>query len=124
MSKLSEFRAAEIELGRQLAALEALRNDAALKREIAFESALTKLLDDFGMSRNTLLEILGVSSTQTTKSYETPGKARKTLKGEIPKTFLNPHTGEKLTVKRLSNGRYKEWVAKHGEVIVQSWLQD
>jgi hypothetical protein len=124
MSKLSEFRAAEIELGRQLAALEALRNDAALKREIAFESALTKLLDDFGMTRDTLLDILGASPTQTTKSYEVPGKNRKVLKAEIPKTFLNPHTGEKLTVKRLSNGRYKEWVAKHGEVIVQSWLQE
>lgn len=124
MSRLSEFRAAEIELGRQLAALEALRNDAELKREIAFESALTKLLDDFGMTRNTLLDILGASPTQNTKSYEVPGKARKTLKSEIPKTFINPHTGEKLTVKRLSNGRYKEWVAKHGEVIVQSWLQE
>jgi hypothetical protein len=124
MSKLSEFRAAEIELGKQLAALEALRNDSALKMEIAFESALTKLLDDFGLSRDTLLDILGASPAQAAKSYEVPGKTRKTLKREIPKTFLNPHTGEKITVKRLTNGKYRGWVEKHGEVIVQSWLQE
>jgi hypothetical protein len=122
MSKIAEFRAAEIELGKQLAAFEALRNDAALKRELEFEGALNRLLEDYGVSRETLVSLLGLAPRQE-DSKATSGK-RKVIKREPAKTFLNPHTGERLTVKRLSHGTYKEWVEKYGEVIVQTWLQD
>lgn len=123
MSKLAEFRAAEEELGRKLAALEALRNDTELKAEIAFERALTKLLEDHGMDRSKLLSILGADQTQDApKAKSTNGRAPQ--KREIPKTFRNPHTEETITVKRLTNGRYRAWVEQYGEAVVYSWLQE
>lgn len=122
MSKIAEFRAAELELGKQIAALEALRNDAALKRELAFETALNNLLAQFDVSRETLVAMLGVTPRADAPKAAT-GK-RKIVNREPAKTFLNPHTGESLTVKRLTNGKYKAWVEKYGAVVVQTWLQD
>lgn len=122
MSKIAEFRAAELALGKQLAAFEALKNDLALKRELEFEGALNRLLEDYGVSRETLVSLLGLAPRQ--EAAKATGGKRKVINQEPAKTFLNPHTGERLTIKRLSHGKYKEWVAKHGEVIVQTWLQD
>lgn len=122
MSKIAEFRAAELELGKQIAALEALRNDAALKRELAFESALNQLLSDFDVSRETLISLLGVAPRAD--APKATGGKRKMVNREAAKTFLNPHTGESLTVKRLTNGKYKAWVEQYGAVVVHTWLQD
>ncbi|NWD52932.1 transcriptional regulator, partial [Pseudomonas gingeri] len=44
MSRLAEFRAAEKALQEQLAQLEALKNDAGLKKEIEFEKKLKDLM--------------------------------------------------------------------------------
>lgn len=122
MSKIAEFRAAELELGKQLAALEALRNDAGLKLELEFDSALKRLMADYGVSRETVVSLLGVE-VQPEAAKATGGK-RKVVHAEKPKTFLNPHTGERLTIKRLSHSKFKEWVEKYGEVVVHTWLQD
>lgn len=122
MSKIAEFRAAELELGKQLAALEALRNDAGLKLEIEFEAALKRLMADYGVSNETVVGLLGVVPRQE-EIKATSGK-RKVINREPAKTFLNPHTGERLTIKRLSHTKYKAWVEKYGAVTVQTWLQD
>ncbi|MDH4565448.1 transcriptional regulator, partial [Pseudomonas sp. BN414] len=45
MSKLAEFKRLEAQLAEQLAALNSLKNDAELKREIEFETKLRALLD-------------------------------------------------------------------------------
>ncbi|HCF3019117.1 TPA: transcriptional regulator, partial [Pseudomonas aeruginosa] len=47
MSKIAEFKALEAQLAQQLAQLDALKNDKALKREIEFESKLRALLDEY-----------------------------------------------------------------------------
>lgn len=122
MSKIAEFRAAEIELGKQLAAFEALRNDTALKRELEFEGALNRLLEDYGISRETLVSLLDIAPRQ--EGGKASGGKRKPINREPVKTFLNPHTGESLTIKRLSHGTYRAWAEKYGEVTVQTWLQD
>jgi hypothetical protein len=122
MSKIAEFRAAEVELGKQLATLEALRNDAALKLELEFDAALKRLMEDYGVSRETVVSLLGMAPQ--TEGVKATGGKRKVINREPAKTFLNPHTGERLTIKRLSHTKYKAWVEKYGEVIVQTWLQD
>lgn len=122
MSKLAEFRAAEEQLGKQLAALEELRNDIGLKRELEFDSALKRLMADYGVSGETVAALVGVESRPA--AGKATGGKRKVNNREAAKTFLNPHTGESLTIKRLTNSKYKEWAAKYGEVIVHTWLQD
>jgi hypothetical protein len=123
MSKIAEFRAAELALGRQLAAFEALKNDTALKRELEFESAMTKLLDQYGVSRSSLAGILGITAASLRETKPANGEKRAYAK-QTEKTFKNPHTGETITIKRLSHTTYKQWVEQYGEVVVQMWLQD
>lgn len=47
MSKLAEYRQLEKHLAEQLQALEALRGDGGLKKEIEFESKLRELLAQY-----------------------------------------------------------------------------
>ncbi len=61
MSKLSEFRAAERKLAQQLAQLEAMKQDAGLKQELAFNDELKALMKAYGMSARDVLEILRAS---------------------------------------------------------------
>jgi len=121
MSKIAQFRAAEEELGKQLAALEELRNDIGLKRELEFDSALRRLMADYGVDGATVAALVGVEA-RPAAAKATGGK--RVVKGERPKTFLNPHTGERLTIKRLSHSKYRAWADQYGEVIVHTWLQD
>lgn len=122
MSKIAEFRAAELELGKQLAAFEALKNDIALKRELEFEAALTRLMEDYDVSRETVAALLGVEPRPA--EGKATGTKRKVINREPAKTFLNPHTGERITIKRLSHSKYREWAEKYGEVVVHTWLQE
>jgi len=122
MSKIAEFRAAELELGKQLAAFEELKNDAALKRELEFESALNRLMEDYGVSRETVAALIGLAPQ--IEEGKATGTKRKVINREPAKTFLNPHTGERITIKRLSNSKYREWAEKYGEVVVHTWLQE
>lgn len=48
MSRLAEFRLLEQQLAAQLAELEALKNDSALKQEMEFETKLRSLLNEYG----------------------------------------------------------------------------
>ena len=50
MSKLAEFRQLEKHLAEQLQALETLKGDAGLKKEIEFETKLRDLLAKYGYS--------------------------------------------------------------------------
>lgn len=123
MSKIAEFRAAELALGKQLAAFEALKNDHALKRELEFDAALTRLLADYNLDRNSLVSILGLTGSKANVAANSePREKRVYKKREAPKTFRNPHTGETLTVKRLTHSSYKAWVEQYGEVVVHTWL--
>lgn len=122
MSRIAEFRAAELALGKQLAAFEALKNSHELKRELEFDSALTRLLSDYGVDRDDLPGILGLTATgYTPRAPKAAGEKRAVKNHETAKTFHNPHTNETITIKRLTHGTYKQWVAEYGEVIVHTW---
>lgn len=61
MSRLAEFRKLEQQLAAQLAELETMRNDSALKEEVEFESRFRGLLGEYGFS---LREIVGILDPQ------------------------------------------------------------
>ena len=50
MSRLAEFRKLEQQLAEQLAELESMKSDSALKKEMEFESKLRALLGEYGFS--------------------------------------------------------------------------
>ncbi len=120
MSKLAEYRQLEKHLAEQLQALEALKSDSALKKEIEFETKLRELLDQYGFS---LKHIINLLDPQSTKRGPTPAATTGTRKPRETKVYKNPHTGEVVETKGGNHKTLKEWKTKHGAEEVESWLR-
>lgn len=58
MSKIAEFKRLEAQLAEQLAALETLKSDGKLKREIEFETKLKALLKEYDFGLKAVINIL------------------------------------------------------------------
>jgi len=118
MSRLAEFRALEQKLAAQLAELESLKNDNALKQEIEFEGKLRDLLASYGYSLRDVISILdpNVRVDVATRPSKNARKPRQI------KVFKNPHTGEVVETKGGNHRTLKEWKAKYGADTVDSWL--
>jgi len=119
MSRLAEFRAAEKALAEQLAHLEALKNDASLKKEIQFETELQSLLSEYGKSVEDVIAILDpdwlrIGRNQTAKTGR---------RVRVVKVFKNPHTGEVVETRGGNHKVLKSWKAEYGAETVESWLQ-
>lgn len=123
-SKLAEFRAAELLLAKQVALVEALRNDEDLRKEIEFSDALDTLLDKFKMSRQRLIGILQQEQDPKAAVKKAGNSLSRKSPEFKPKTFRNPHTGEEIIVRLRTHGTYKEWVGKYGKEAVESWIID
>ena len=120
MSKLAEFRQLEKHLAEQLQALEALKSDGALKKEIEFETKLRGLLDQYGFS---LKHIINLLDPQITKRAPASATTPSTRKPRELKVYKNPHTGEVVETKGGNQRTLKEWKNQHGSDVVESWLQ-
>jgi hypothetical protein len=119
MSKLAEYRQLEKHLAEQLQALETMRSDGALKKEIEFETELRALLNQYGFS---LKHIINLLDPQSTKRASTPAAPDKRERREL-KVYKNPHTGEVIQTKGGNHNVLKEWKNKHGVSEVESWLK-
>lgn len=120
MSKLAEFRQLEKHLAEQFQALEALKSDGALKKEIEFETKLRKLLEHYGFS---LKHIVNILEPQTTARRPAAAPAVSTRKPRELKVYKNPNTGEVIETKGGNHKALKEWKAKHGANVVEGWLE-
>ena len=120
MSKLAEYRQLEKHLAEQLQALEALKSDGALKKEIEFETKLRELLSQYGFSLKHIVNLLDPQSSARGKA---PVQAPGTRKPRELKTYKNPHTGEVVETKGGNHKTLKEWKTKHGSDDVESWLK-
>lgn len=120
MSKLAEFRQLEKHLAEQLQALEALKSDAGLQKEIDFEKKLRALLAEYGYSLPNVINLLdphaGRGRTQVAESKTGTRKPRQV------KIYKNPHTGELVETKGGNHKLLKEWKAEYGSDTVESWL--
>ena len=113
MSKLAEFRQLEKHLAEQLQALENLKGDAGLKKEIEFETKLRDLLAKYGYN---LLDPQAGRRAPTAESKAGSRKPRQL------KVYKNPHTGEVVETKGGNHKTLKDWKAEHGSATVESWL--
>ncbi|WP_395593161.1 histone-like nucleoid-structuring protein, MvaT/MvaU family [Pseudomonas sp. B26140] len=120
MSKLAEYRQLEKHLAEQLQALEALKSDDGLKKEIEFETKLRKLLEQYGFSLRHIVDIL---EPQTTVRHQSAASAGSTRKPRVLKVYKNPNTGEVIETKGGNHKALKEWKAKHGSDVVEGWLK-
>ena len=119
MSKLAEFRQLEKHLAEQLQALEALKGDAGLKKEIEFESKLRALLAEYGYSLPNVINLLDPKSGRRAPAAESKTSTRKPRQLKV---YKNPHTGEVVETKGGNHKTLKEWKAEHGSATVESWL--
>jgi cupin superfamily acireductone dioxygenase involved in methionine salvage len=119
MSKLAEFRQLEKHLAEQLQALEALKDDAGLKKEIEFETKLRALLAEYGYSLKDVINLLDPHSGRRAPAVESKSGSRKPRQVKV---YKNPHTGEVVETKGGNHKMLKEWKAEHGSATVESWL--
>ena len=119
MSKLAEFRQLEKHLAEQLQALEALKGDAGLKKEIEFETKLRALLAEFGYSLPNVINLLDPQASRRAPAAVSKAGTRKPRQVKI---YKNPHTGEVVETKGGNHKTLKEWKAEHGSATVESWL--
>lgn len=121
MSKLAEFRQLERHLAEQIAALEAMKGDKGLEKEIEFETKLRALLGDYSKSLRDVVSILEPESLS--KGRKAPAEPTKpTRKPRGLKTYKNPHNGETIQTKGGNHTVLKAWKAEHGADTVESWL--
>ena len=121
MSKLAEYRQLERHLAEQLKALEALKGDADLKKEIEFEQKLRDLLGEYGYS---LRNIIAILDPQAASRRAAPAAVAEkgNRKPRQVKQYKNPHNGEVIETKGGNHKILKEWKAKWGAEEVESWL--
>jgi hypothetical protein len=119
MSKLAEFRQLEKHLAEQLQALEALKGDAGLQKEIDFEKKLRDLLAKYDYSLKDVISLLDPQVGRRTPAAEQKAGTRKPRQVKI---YKNPNTGEIIETKGGNHKGLKEWKAKYGSDTVESWL--
>ena len=119
MSKLAEFRQLEKHLAEQLQALEALKGDAGLKKEIEFETKLRDLLAKYGYSLKDVINLLDPRAGRRALAADSKTGSRKPRQLKV---YKNPHTGEVVETKGGNHKTLKEWKAKYGSDTVESWL--
>lgn len=119
MSKLAEFRQLEKSLAEQLQALEALKGDAGLKKEIEFESKLRALLAEYGYSLPNVINLLDPQGVRRVQASEAKAGTRKPRQVKV---YKNPHTAEVVETKGGNHKTLKEWKSEYGPATVESWL--
>jgi len=123
MSKLAEFRKLEKDLAEQLAALDALKGDAGLQREIEFEQKLRELLGEYGFSLHDVIDLLDPASSKRMNPVANATGQKLTRRARQVKIYKHPHTGEMIETKGGNNKRLKEWKTEFGAETVESWLE-
>jgi len=116
MSRLAEFRQLEKHLAEQLAALEAMKGDEGLKKEVEFETKLRDLLAAYGYSLRNVIAILDPQAAHA------PTAAPKgNRKARDVKIYKNPNSGELIETKGGNHRLLKEWKYEFGADVVESW---
>jgi len=99
-----------------------LEQDQSLKRELAFESSVRALMEEYDKSPKHVLQILSAidpSIAGAKAEGSTSTRAKRPMK-----TYTNPHTGEVVKTRGGNHKALNEWRKKHGKEAVQSWQQD
>jgi hypothetical protein len=123
MFKIAQFTAAEIALAKQVTALEELKNDPELKRELEFSAELDELLAKYTFSRPKLYSFLSAQQAAVKAGEKKAGAGKgKTPTGKV-KLWTNPHTGATVESARRDHSTLLEWTEQYGLKTVLSWAQ-
>ena len=124
MFKIAQFVAAEMALAKQVTALEELKNDPELKRELEFSKELDELLTKYTFTRPKLYSFLSAQQAAV-KAGEKKASGGKKPQSQTAKMKLwtNPHTGATVESARRDHSTLLQWSAEYGLEAVLSWAQ-
>lgn len=117
MSRLAEFRQLEQQLAAQLAELEAMKNDGALKKEIEFEKKLRDLMAEYNVNLGGVINILDPKSSRRAPAAVAVGQRKE----RDVKIYVHPESGERVETKGGNQKTLKAWKAERGSDVVESW---
>ena len=122
MSLINEYRATEEAIKELQARLKNLSEDDKLQTELEFEGKLRTLMGEYQKSLRDIIALLDPEA----KFNKAPrgGAAVKvtgTKRARKVKQYKNPHNGEIIETKGGNHKTLKEWKAKWGGDVVESW---
>ncbi|MES2821563.1 MAG: histone-like nucleoid-structuring protein MvaT [Pseudomonadota bacterium] len=121
MSLINEYRATEEAIKELQERLQNLSQDDKLKKELEFEGKLRTLMGEYQKSLRDIIAMLDPEAKagknlRSGKATGTTKRARKV------KQYKNPNSGEVIETKGGNHKTLKEWKAKWGSDVVESWV--
>jgi len=120
MSLINEYRATEEAIKELQARLANLSQDGKLQKELEFEKKLRELMAENGKSLRDVIALLDPES-KLSKAPRSAVKTTGTKRARKVKQYKNPHNGEVIETKGGNHKTLKEWKAKWGGDVVESW---
>ena len=121
MSLINEYRATEEAIKELQERLKNLSQDEKLKKEIEFEGKLRTLMGEYQKSLRDIIALLDPEASKAGKVARTANKPAGSKRSRKVKQYKNPNTGEVIETKGGNHKTLKEWKAKWGADVVESW---
>lgn len=120
MSLINEYRATEEAIKELQARLQSLSADDKLQKELEFEGKLRALMAEYQKSLPSIIAILDpeAKSSKVARASKITGSKR----ARKIKQYKNPNSGEVIETKGGNHKVLKEWKAKWGSDVVESWV--
>jgi hypothetical protein len=120
MSLINEYRATEEAIKELQARLQSMSADDKLQKELEFEGKLRALMAEYQKSLPSIIAILDpeARSSKVARASKTTG----TKRPRKIKQYKNPNSGEVIETKGGNHEVLKEWKAKWGSDVVESWV--
>lgn len=120
MSLINEYRATEEAIKELQERLKNMSQDDKLQKELEFEGKLRTLMNEYQKSLRDIIAMLDPEA-KSGKPLRTV-KATATKRPRKVKQYKNPNTGEVIETKGGNHKTLKEWKAKWGSDLVESWV--
>ena len=121
MSLINEYRATEEAIKELQARLKNLSEDNKLQQELEFEKKLRDLMASYGKSLKDIIALLDPDAKLNKAPRGAAVKPAGTKRARKVKQYKNPHNGEIIETKGGNHKTLKEWKAKWGGDVVESW---
>lgn len=119
MDKVAQLLKKQEEYEKVKQELDQMKKSKVVQKELAFLQDLENLLKKHGKTMNDLPKPSKGRAVKGTKA----APAQQTRKKRKLKTYINPHTGEKLQTRGGNHNVLKAWKAEHGSDEVESWVR-
>ncbi|WP_226506816.1 histone-like nucleoid-structuring protein MvaT [Pseudomonas sp. MWU16-30317] len=121
MSLINEYRATEEAIKELQARLKNLSQDDKLQTELEFEGKLRTLMGEYQKSLRDIVALLDPEAKFNKAPRSGAAKVTGTKRARKVKQYKNPHNGEIIETKGGNHKTLKEWKAKWGGDVVESW---